>query len=233
MSSADTAATSSEKPEGTVASGEVKPKPMRKIKVYTRTGDKGSTSLYNMKRFPKDSDYFEALGDTDELNAHIGMAMEHCQNEGVDLAQKLEQIQSILMDVGSNLATPISFSTPEQLERCKFDDKAVFLLEQWIDEMEEDLPPLRNFVLPSGSLCMGALHVCRAVTRRAERHIVPLVKKNDTEPAVMIFMNRLSDFFFVASRWASLKCGKAEKVYKKALIEKPKDKAEQTNAAQQ
>lgn len=136
---------------------------VRRVRVYTRTGDKGTSSLYTGERRAKDDAVFEALGDVDELNAHVGMARElatdSLRGSGVEsLISRLAQIQSRLLDAGSAIATPPDSCTPEQLARVAFPGEITRSLEQWIDEMDSELPPLRNFILPvsrsvSSSLC--------------------------------------------------------------------------------
>jgi ATP:cob(I)alamin adenosyltransferase len=124
----------------------------RKIKVYTRTGDKGTSMLFNGERREKSDPSFMALGDVDELNAYAGLALEHCKlSEGdgfQSLVSQLVTIQSRLFDVGSAIATPLSTSDETQTSRVAFDEANVDSLEQWIDQMEDHLPPLRNFILP-------------------------------------------------------------------------------------
>lgn len=128
----------------------------RRLRIYTRTGDKGQSSLYNGKRESKAATVFSALGDTDELNANIGVAFEACaalagaapDEQWLALLQRLGYIQSRLLDVGSAIATPLDSSTEEQLRRAAFPDGAIGELERWIDEMELSLPVLRNFILP-------------------------------------------------------------------------------------
>lgn len=113
--------------------------------------------MYNGKRRHKSDGIFSALGDTDELNACIGVAREHCTADvvGKNLPERLVEIQSRLLDIGSTIATPLDTSTPEQLERVSFNDTHVQFLEQWIDDMDSHLPPLRNFVLPVSSTAAG------------------------------------------------------------------------------
>eukprot|EP00501_MAST-03F_sp_TOSAG23-6_P000950 GSMAST32.ASY1.ANO1.986.1 assembled CDS len=168
-------------------------KARRKIKVYTKTGDAGESSLYNMERLPKVDQCFCALGDADELNAHVGLAREHCIASKIDLEEKLAEIQSRLLDVGSAIATPLDTSTETQLKRAAF---------QWIDTLDKELPPLKNFILPGGGFAAAQLHVARTVCRR-------------TPASVRIYLNRLSDFFFVAARYATQISGHHEVVYKK------------------
>jgi cob(I)alamin adenosyltransferase len=120
----------------------------RKIKVYTRTGDKGTASLYNGERRSKDDLVFEALGAVDELNAHVGLAREHVIALKVGIEEQLEDIQSRLLDVGSAVATPVDASSIQHLARVTFAADHAATLEMWIDKMDEELPALKNFILP-------------------------------------------------------------------------------------
>ena len=124
-----------------------RPYPAR-FKVYTKTGDEGTSSLYNGKRRPKDDVLFAALGDVDELNASIGLAREYCSAGAVGIESQLVEIQSRLLDVGSSIATPASTSTAAQLVRVTFPSGMAAKLETWIDEFDEELPTLTNFILP-------------------------------------------------------------------------------------
>jgi|TARA_B110000208_G_C11773126_1_gene431030 ATP:cob(I)alamin adenosyltransferase len=189
--------------------------------VYTKTGDAGTSSLYNMHREPKDHEYFHALGDTDELNAHVGVGCEHCRASSMlpVLTERLVEVQSRLFDIGSAIATPLDTSSEKQLKRARFSADHIVTLEGWIDEMDEELPALKNFILPSGGLCSAELHVARTVCRRAERRTVKLARDGKVAAPVAIWLNRLSDFFFVAARYAALKTGNTETVYKKAREE--------------
>eukprot|EP01094_Clydonella_sp_ATCC50884_P006519 TRINITY_DN1573_c1_g1_i1.p1 TRINITY_DN1573_c1_g1~~TRINITY_DN1573_c1_g1_i1.p1 ORF type:complete len:282 (+),score=82.53 TRINITY_DN1573_c1_g1_i1:49-846(+) len=193
------------------------------IRVYTRTGDKGQSSLFNGERRSKEDVVFDALGNTDELNAHLGLAREHCVKLDGPLVERIEEIQSRLLDVGSAVATPLDSSSDKHIERAGFDAANVTRLEQWIDEMDGVLPPLRNFILPSGGVAASTLHVSRTVCRRAERSLVPLVRESRTPDAVLSYLNRLSDFLFVAARYVAMVEGKKEKVYKKERAKGQKD----------
>jgi ATP:cob(I)alamin adenosyltransferase len=150
----------------------------RRIRVYTRTGDKGTSSLYNGQRAPKDDAVFSALGDVDELNASIGLAREHCARTqpaggasgttGVGIEEQLAEIQSRLLDMGTAVATPLDSSSAAALERARFDGVAhAAALEAWIDAMDDALPPLKNFILPVRAWTRGeglpwvALHLLR------------------------------------------------------------------------
>jgi ATP:cob(I)alamin adenosyltransferase len=201
---------------GVSGAAQAKPEPpVRRVRIYTRTGDKGTTSLFNGSRQSKAASFFEALGDTDELNAQLAVAKEHCKTRAATLVPQLEEIQSRLFDVGAHIATPKSSSAPDKLQRVAFPEESVATLEGWIDAMEEQLEPLRNFILPGGGLAAAHLHVARTVARRAERHVVGLVEQKDADEVVLRYLNRLSDFFFVAARFAAMKEGAAETLWRK------------------
>lgn len=198
----------------------------RKIRIYTRTGDKGTTSLFTGERRPKNDIFFEALGNTDELNSSIGLTREYCLDmakndpnlkETSELIESiLIKIQSTLLDIGSHLATPKSRANQKQLERISsFDSKLTEELEEYIDKFEIELPVLRNFILPSGGKCAGSLHLSRSICRRLERSIQPLLQTSDIDQSVQSYVNRLSDFLFVCARYAAMKEGKKETIYKK------------------
>ena len=121
------------------------------------------TSLFTGRRAEKDDAVFEALGTADELSSNLGVAQHHCIAAKNGLEPQLEQIQCLLQEVMSHIATPRSEASPAQLERTEFSPAHVELLEEWIDEMDTALPPLRNFILPSGGLAACSLHVARSV----------------------------------------------------------------------
>ncbi|OQR85616.1 cobalamin adenosyltransferase [Achlya hypogyna] len=196
------------------------------MKVYTKTGDKGTSQLFSGERRPKDDAVFMALGDTDELNAQIGVALTHFQGlvldattkPALEFASRLEDIQSRLFDVGASVATPLTSAGKTKIRRAQFDPINVTLLENWIDEMDEHLEPLRNFILPSGGgLTSCHLHVARSVCRRAERRVVS-IGGEDVDPAVIQYLNRLSDFLFVSARFVAHLEGKTETIWKKQLV---------------
>jgi len=184
-------------------------------KIYTKTGDKGEACLYNMTRKPKVDIHFQALGDIDELNASLGVVRLHCAKRCSQLSARICEVQSRLIDLGSHVATPRTSSTEEQCNRTLFDGKNTELLEKWIDEYEELLPPLRNFIIPSGGPASTHLHVARTVCRRAERRLVDLLAIGDIDPAASGYINRLSDFLFVAGRYVSLRLNEPETMYQK------------------
>uniref|UniRef100_A0A672PN00 Corrinoid adenosyltransferase MMAB n=1 Tax=Sinocyclocheilus grahami TaxID=75366 RepID=A0A672PN00_SINGR len=138
-------------------------------KIYTKTGDKGFSSTFTGERRPKEDHIFDALGTTDELSSAIGLAREFCIDRGQSFTDQLEKIQCVLQDVGSNIATPRSSARDSHIKKTKFSSQAVIELERWIDSFTEELPPLTNFILPSGGKSSAALHVARAACRRAER----------------------------------------------------------------
>ncbi|KAJ2782961.1 hypothetical protein H4R18_001977 [Coemansia javaensis] len=184
------------------------------VKVYTRTGDKGTSALFTGERRPKDDAVFEALGTTDELSSLLGLAAAHLEGTAAGgLAPRLEVVQCLLQDVGSNVATPPGAASQAKIERTRFDPdgRHCARLEEWIDELSVGLPVHRSFILPSGGAAAATLHVARTVCRRAERALVPL--QPDIDRAAFVFVNRLSDFLFVAARWTAMKQGATEKIY--------------------
>ena len=192
-----------------------------KFKLYTKTGDLGSSCLFNMERRDKDDEVFEALGDVDELGVCVGIARtfatEAAEPDGEMLTRLLE-IQSRLLDVGSAVATPLqSSSTADwKVKRVEFAEENITRLEGWIDEYDEELPPLTTFILPSGGKTAVHLHQARTVCRRAERRVVPLVREGHCDQAVGRYLNRLSDFLYQVARYAAQREGHDELPYKKA-----------------
>jgi cob(I)alamin adenosyltransferase len=189
--------------------------PPKKSQVYTRTGDGGTSSLYNGNRRGKNDPIFDALGNQDELNAVLGIAREHlCLHGNTGLVVKIEEIQSRLFDVGAAIATPPN-SSEKKKKYTEFELTHTRTIEVWIDEMDEALSPLKHFVIPSGGLSSTHLNLARTVCRRTERSVVPLVEAGDVNPEVGRYLNRLSDFLFVASRVASVHEGTTEVLWKK------------------
>ncbi|XP_061672608.1 corrinoid adenosyltransferase [Syngnathoides biaculeatus] len=184
-------------------------------KIYTKTGDKGFSSTFTGERRPKEDHIFEALGNTDELSSAIGLAREFCIEKGHTFTHQLDEIQCVLQDVGSNIATPQSSARESHLTRTRFTGKPVTDLEGWIDTFTEELPPLTNFILPSGGKSSAALHIARTVCRRAERSVAPIVRSGEADPDVARFLNRLSDYLFTAARYAALKENNKEIIYKR------------------
>lgn len=176
---------------------------VRLNRIYTRTGDDGSSGLSNGERRPKDDPRFEAIGSVDETNAAIGVARLHI-SEYPDLDLMLGAIQNDLFDLGADLATPES-DEPPAFEPLRILAVQVERLEKEIDYLNRGLAPLTTFVLPGGSAAAAHLHVARTICRRAERDAVALTHKagEKVNPEAVRYLNRLSDFLFVASRWAN------------------------------
>ena len=175
------------------------------MKIYTRTGDKGDTSLFTGQRVPKSDPFIEALGSVDECNSALGAALAFFQNtpEMNKVRSQLEIVQHALFDVGAALATPRTSAAASKLEKTRFDHQEIEILEKWIDEMEAKLPPLHAFILPGGHPSGAMLHVARSICRRAERRVLPLHRNADVTDTVIIYLNRLSDYLFSASRFVN------------------------------
>jgi cob(I)alamin adenosyltransferase len=175
-------------------------------RVYTRTGDLGETGLAGGQRVPKDGARIEAYGTVDELNSFLGLAratvteMAGTEPRLATLADIMLRVQHELFNLGSILAT-----LPQDVhaKQARVTDAEVEQFEREMDAMNEDLPPLRSFVLPGGSRLNGELHVARTVCRRAERACVALGRVEGIPPETVRYLNRLSDALFVWSRWAS------------------------------
>ena len=166
------------------------------IKIYTKTGDGGKTGLLGGEKVSKSDDKISAYGDVDELNSFLGLLKDQ-KEVPAEINQQFEFIQHTLFVIGSHLATEkgfSGFSLPE------ISPTAAQQLETWIDIYTEELPELKNFILPGGDQVVSLCHVCRTICRRAERHIVKLSTEEETQSEIIIFMNRLSDYFFVMSR---------------------------------
>jgi cob(I)alamin adenosyltransferase len=166
------------------------------MKIYTKTGDQGQTSLFAGGRVDKDVPRVEAYGTVDELNACLGMVCAQLP-EG-EVRDCLRQIQGELFALGADLATPLTAITRKAIPRLR--EAQTARLEQWIDRYEAELPPLTRFVLPSGSLAGASLHFARTVCRRAERRVVALSKLEAINPELIRYLNRLSDLLFVLAR---------------------------------
>jgi cob(I)alamin adenosyltransferase len=169
------------------------------VKIYTRTGDHGETSLFGGARVAKNDPRIEAYGTVDELSSCIGVARASSLPTESDAV--LEQVQRDLFDVGAHLASPGTSRFPG-VEPQRVED-----LERAIDAMERELPPLTNFILPGGTLAAAHLHVARTVCRRAERCVVGLHDDTPATLSTVIYLNRLSDYLFVAARFANWRAG--------------------------
>ena len=163
-------------------------------KIYTKTGDGGDTALGSGERVLKDSLRVSAYGNVDELNASIGVVILYATME---LKRKLKNVQNDLFDVGADLCVPISKVNSDRLRVSK---GQIETLEAEIDEMNKMLEPLNSFVLPGGCKSATFLHLARTICRRAERSVVSLRSKEEINDNTLIYLNRLSDWLFVASR---------------------------------
>ena len=171
-------------------------------KIYTRTGDKGDTALGNGARVPKYADRVDAYGTVDELNSFLGVA--RLAAGDTDLDRLLSLIQNDLFDLGADLCRPEMDKDAEaEYPPLRMVAAQVDRLEAEIDTMNADLQPLRSFILPGGSALAAHLHVCRTVSRRAERAAVELAAQDAVNPEAVRYLNRLSDWFFVAARVAN------------------------------
>jgi cob(I)alamin adenosyltransferase len=174
------------------------------MKIYTKTGDKGQTSLYGGTRISKASARVEAYGIIDELNAFIGVAKSQIENE--ECIHQLKKIQFDLFTVGSESATPIDklmLANGKPRLPLVISDKEIEELEGWMDAMESQLEPLQYFILPGGGKAATAMHVARTVCRRAERALVFLNETEELRPELVKYLNRLSDYLFVLGRFVS------------------------------
>ncbi len=177
------------------------------MKIYTKTGDKGMTSLIGGKRVPKNSMRLEAYGTIDELNSCLGVVCSFVKDE--PLENELVGIQSRLFDVGGNLATD---PENEQITRkLGVTDADVELLERAIDRMVAEVPPVKYFVLPGGNQAVAFCHVARTVCRRAERRILDLAENEEVDGCVLRYVNRLSDYLFALSRKMAYDAGVEER----------------------
>lgn len=190
------------------------------MKIYTKTGDKGETSLYTGQRVPKNDPFIEAVGTVDECNTSIGIAIAHLPQNDLcaGARQQLTDIQHALFDVGAAIATPRTRANAHKIEKTRFDDEATSVLEEWIDEMEKNLTPLTTFILPGGHPAGAHLHLARSFCRRAERVVVPLNQHSDVSDHVFVYLNRLSDYLFVASRYVNKLLDSPETTWEKHKI---------------
>lgn len=181
------------------------------MKIYTRTGDDGTTALFAGGRTTKDSVRLHAYGTIDELNSVLGLAL--AQGISAELAAKLNVIQNELFVVGGDLSTPLD-AKAERIVRVE--PSQATRLEREIDQMDERLPPLKNFILPGGTAGAATLHVARTVCRRAERWIVTLAHADKINEAVLQYVNRLSDWLFVAARYENMLASHEETIWQSA-----------------
>ncbi len=164
-------------------------------KVYTKTGDKGTTSLYNGTRMGKDAVFFNVLGENDELSSRIGMLYSivtpNQDIDGFNIKEVLRSIQSLLQDINSNIAKAV----------CTIPESSISDLEGYIDIMAARMPPLTKFILPGHYMCDSQAHLCRTQVRKAERYLWTMNVSVGVDSVICRYMNRLSDFFFMLARW--------------------------------
>jgi cob(I)alamin adenosyltransferase len=193
---------------------------IRITRVYTRTGDRGETALVGGRRVPKDAPRIEAYGTVDELNAVLGLARVFNAERLGDgeahrwLDETLRRLQNELFDLGSELATPDD-AAYEGMHRVG--QAEVTALEQLIDRCQEELEPLKSFVLPGGGRVGAFLHQARTVCRRAEREILRLSRSEPVSEWPLRYVNRLSDLLFVLSRWVARRLGEPEYLWERGL----------------
>lgn len=178
------------------------------MKIYTKTGDTGETGLYGGTRVLKDAMRVEACGMVDELNACVGFARSQIQDVEIDAV--LHRIQNELFDIGADLAT---LDTHSKAANLRILPTLTPELEKEIDRFEDQLPPLKNFILPGGSAGGAAIHFARTVCRRAERCVVTLAKAEAVNPEVLVYLNRLSDLLFVLARTVNHRLGETEPLW--------------------
>jgi len=181
------------------------------MKIYTKTGDGGETGLFGGRRLRKSDPRVEAYGEVDELNAHLGWAATLLRH--LPLEQEIRLLQSDLFTLGADLSTPYDASPGAAAHSVRMDEDSIRRLESLIDRWEEDLTPLRNFILPGGSPGAAALQICRSVCRRAERSVVRLAAGEEIGATPIVYLNRLSDLLFVLARWVNRQEGIEEPLW--------------------
>ncbi len=209
---------------------------IRLTRIYTRTGDKGTTALVGGTRVPKESARLEAYGTIDELNSVVGIvrtllpqSVLKLGNDGEWYSEMLRRIQNELFDVGSELATP---PEGEYEGMHKMGEAEVALLEKEMDRMEQELEPLKSFTLPGGGMLNAFLHQARTVCRRAERVLWRLKREEPVNDRLIVYVNRLSDHLFVQSRWVAKRLDEPEFLWDRGLrLDSPEVKAARRKAA--
>lgn len=179
-------------------------------KIYTKTGDNGTTSLLGGTKVPKDDWRLDAYGSVDELNSFVGMLSDTMSNEirlFRNTTDQLDKIQNNLFVIGSCLSYDQLGKIKLELQKISQED--IQQLEDWIDEMDSELPELKNFIIPGGDVIISNAHICRTISRRAERRCVPA----QNHPLIQIYLNRLSDYFFVVARYATKQLGYKDKIW--------------------
>ena len=188
------------------------------MKIYTRTGDKGETGLIGGKRVSKNDPRIVAYGCVDELNSNIGLVIALLKNRNLfsDLVDILTLIQNELFIVGSDLADP-NYSLENKYETPRVQEKMALQLESIIDRFEKELKPITFFILPGGSIEASYLHITRSIARRTETAVAMLSNHQAINPAILIYLNRLSDFLFIAARLLNKRLGIEDVAWKPSL----------------
>ncbi len=181
------------------------------MKIYTRSGDKGQTSLFGGKRVAKSDLRVTAYGDVDELNSMLG-AVAAAETDGSN-AQLLLEIQGDLFSIGGRLASPDPEKVSGALRKAAIEGERIKAIETAIDEAESELPELRQFVLPGGTTQSAMLHQARSVCRRAERSVVALSQQETVPPLILAYLNRLSDLLFVMARLANYRASVEDRTW--------------------
>ncbi|MCB0308476.1 MAG: cob(I)yrinic acid a,c-diamide adenosyltransferase [Bdellovibrionales bacterium] len=182
------------------------------MKIYTKTGDEGLTSLFSGTRVPKNHSLIEAYGTVDEVNCLLGILL--CEPLSENLKTLITRLQHELFDLGADLATPLeNNSSASKIKRIQTEN--IERLETEIDQMQAILPPLKEFILPGGSKASAILHFARTVTRRAERALIDPSIKGLINPKALIYLNRLSDWLFVIARLANFEVKRADITWNK------------------
>ena len=187
-------------------------KPNRKVRIYTKTGDSGETSLFGGKRVSKDDLRVEACGSVDELNAALGTAASFIEEKKI--FDTIRGIQHDLFAIGAELANPKEIGKNTK-GIFKLGKSKIVNLESIIDQLDQNLPPIREFILPGGTNAASLIHLSRSIARRAERRVVALSKKEKLNPNLLMYLNRLSDLLFVLSRHINQKAKSSETTWKK------------------
>ena len=181
------------------------------MKIYTKTGDKGMTKLVGSSTVAKDSDRVESYGTIDELNSWVGYIISQLPQENQEIKEELEALQHLLFDAGTDLSTPIEAQRPFKLQK-----ESVHWLEQRIDFYTAQSPDIDRFILPGGTQAASMVHVSRTIARRAERIIVRLNWTAKINEEVLIFTNRLSDYFYALARYLNVQAQRPDVFYERS-----------------
>ncbi|EKN1415266.1 cob(I)yrinic acid a,c-diamide adenosyltransferase [Enterococcus faecalis] len=181
------------------------------MKIYTKTGDKGMTKLVGSSTVTKDSDRVESYGTIDELNSWVGYIISQLPQENQEIKGELEALQHLLFDAGTDLSTPIEAQRPFKLQK-----ESVHWLEQRIDFYTAQSPDIDRFILPGGTPAASMVHVARTIARRAERIIVRLNWTAKINEEVLIFTNRLSDYFYALARYLNVQAQRPDVFYERS-----------------